>query len=84
MFERRFQSRFHNDFYSIHARSQKGSLCYCDIHLWRYGVDWDCDVIGDVGNGRIECIIPIWIEIYARNVRFDSRLIFLIILYSIS
>ena len=34
----------------------RGSLCYCGIHLWRHGVNWDCDVIHDVDNdfGRVQ------------------------------
>ena len=41
--------------------------------LWRQGVEWDCDVIADVDNGRGECILPIGSEIYAQKSRFDSR-----------
>ena len=41
--------------------------------LWRHGVEWDCDVIADVDNDWGECIVPIGSEIYAWNVRFDSR-----------
>ena len=41
--------------------------------LWRHGVQWDCGVIADVDNGWGECIVPIGSEIYAWNVRSDSR-----------
>ena len=41
--------------------------------LRRHGVEWDCDVIADVDNGWGECIAPIGSEIFADNVRFDSR-----------
>ena len=49
--------------------------------LWRHGVEWDCDVIADVDNGWGECIVPIGSEIYALNVRFDSRRILSYFLY---
>ena len=44
--------------------------------LWRHGVEWDCDVIADIDNGWDECISPIWTDIYAWNIRFDSRRFF--------
>ena len=53
--------------------------------LWRQGVEWDFDAIADVDNGWGKCIVPIGSEIYAYNVRFDSRRIlsnFLNYLYS--
>ena len=43
--------------------------------LCRHGVEWDCDIIADVNNGLDECFVPIRGEIYACNVRLDSRLI---------
>ena len=43
--------------------------------LCRHGVEWDCDIIADVDNGLDECIVPNRGEIYAWNVRLDSRLI---------
>ena len=32
----------------ICAHSWEGYLWNCGFHLWRHGVDWDCDVICDV------------------------------------
>ena len=43
--------------------------------FWRHGVELDCDVLVDVPNGWGECILPIRLEIYFWNVRFDWRLI---------
>ena len=53
--------------------------------VWRH-VEWDYAAIADVSNDWGECIIPIESEIYAWNIRFDSRrvcFIFLIILYTV-
>ena len=52
------------------------------VAMWRRGVERDCDVIADVDNGWGECIVAIGYEVYAWNVHFDSRLTFLIVLYS--
>ena len=69
--------RLKNDFDSIQARSQWGSLrCYL-IHLWRHKVAWDCDAIADVDNGWGECVIPIGDEIYAWSLRFTSYFVLL-------
>ena len=52
--------------------------------LWRHGVEWwDCDVIADINNGWDECIIPIRSEIYAWNIRLDSRFIFFFFIFHV-
>ena len=45
--------------------------------LWRHGVERDRDVIADVDNGWGECNVPVGGEIYAWNVCFGSRFIFI-------
>ena len=52
------------------------------LRLWRHGVEWDYDAIADVGNGWGECIVPIWSDVYACNVRFLFCPVFLLSLHS--
>ena len=51
--------------------------------LWCHGAEWDCDAITDEYNGWGECIVPIGCEIYAWNIRFDSRRILSDLLFHI-
>ena len=63
--------RFRNDFRPIYVCSQ-WVLCVAIVMSWS---EWDCDVIADVDNGWGKCVVPIGVDIYAWNVRFDSGLI---------
>ena len=54
-------------------RARSYLFCY-GIRLWRHWIDRDGDVIADVDNGWRECIAPIESDIYAWNIRIDSRL----------
>ena len=77
MFECRSENFKTNSVPFTHVRSK---VLFVVIVTLR--VDLDCNVFADVDNGWGECIMPIANEIYAWNVRFDSRLIFLVTLNS--
>ena len=52
-----YKCRFWNDFWPIHTCCLESSLCYYRVHLWRLGVDWNCDVIVDVDVGESKTLI---------------------------
>ena len=70
MFNRRICT-FQNDSVPFTCARSK-FLCVAIVTSW---VEWDCDVIADVDNGRGGRIVPIGSDIYALDVHFDLGLV---------